>query len=41
MKAMLEACLENMEANPEEIKSAAKHQLDPKEEATVKTIGAL
>jgi hypothetical protein len=41
MKGVLEACLEKMEANPEEMKSLAKHQLVPKEEATMQTIGAL
>jgi hypothetical protein len=40
MKAMLEACLEKMEENPEKIKSVAKHQEDPNEEAAVEMIKA-
>jgi hypothetical protein len=39
MKAMLEACLENMGANPEEMKSAADNQEVRNEEGTVDTIG--
>jgi hypothetical protein len=41
MKAMLDAYLEKMEANPGEQQSAAVHQEVPKEEATVETFRAL
>jgi hypothetical protein len=41
MKAMLDACLEKMEANPEEQKSVAVHEEIPKEEAAGETFGAL
>jgi hypothetical protein len=40
MKAMLEACLEKMEANPEEMRSVAEHQKVPDEEAAVEMIEA-
>jgi hypothetical protein len=41
MKAMLDACLEKMKANPGELQSVAMHQKVPNEEAMVETIGAL
>jgi hypothetical protein len=40
MKDMLEACLENTEANSEEIMSVAENHGVPNEDATVDTIGA-
>jgi hypothetical protein len=41
MKAMLDACIENMEANPGEMLSKVEHEKVPKEEAAVKPVGAL
>lgn len=41
MKAMLDDCLEKMEANPGKLQSVAMHQVVCKEEATVETIGAM
>jgi hypothetical protein len=38
MMTILEACLEKMEENPEEIKSVAENQEVPNEEAAVDTI---
>jgi hypothetical protein len=37
----MEAYPEKMEANPEEMKSVAKHEQVPKEEATAKPVRAL
>jgi hypothetical protein len=41
MKAMLDVCLEEIEANPGELQSVVVHQEVPKGEATVEMIGAL
>jgi hypothetical protein len=41
MKAMLDACLEKMEANPGELQYVVVHQEVPKEEAVVEMIRAL
>jgi N-acetylglutamate synthase-like GNAT family acetyltransferase len=41
LKAMLNACLEKMEANPGELHSIAVHQKLCKEEAAVETIEAM
>jgi hypothetical protein len=41
MKAMLDACLGNIEENPGELQSDWEHQGFPEEEAAVKSFGAL
>jgi hypothetical protein len=40
-EAMMEVCLEKKEQSPEGIESNSEHQEVPKEEAAMKTVGAL